>query len=228
MIKRLFDIIISFGILLVLFPVFIVIGVAVFLDSGLPVFYCGERVGKDGEYFRIIKFRSMHNRSAESGPGITRGNDNRVTRVGRFLRKWKLDELPQFINVLKGEMSIVGPRPEAPQYIKYYTEAEKSVLTMRPGVTGVTQILFRNEEELLNVPDPEKYYIEIVMHQKLSYDLVYLRNRSLIFDIAIIFCTIIVILFPRYGIDLGEKILRRFIKNDTFLGQKKGHLASEP
>jgi lipopolysaccharide/colanic/teichoic acid biosynthesis glycosyltransferase len=225
MLKRIFDIIIAFIVLVLLSPFFVLISVAIVLDTGFPVFYFGRRVGKGGQHFYIIKFRSMYNNAGGQGSGITSGDDPRVTRMGKVIRKWKLDELPQFFNVLKGEMSIVGPRPEDPQYIKYYTELEKSVLTVRPGVTGLTQILFRNEEELLNVPDPEKYYIDVVMHQKLRYDLAYVQNRSLGLDITIIFCTIFAILFPRYGMGLGQKIMREFFKNDIFVSSKNDTLS---
>lgn len=195
MVKRFLDIIVSLVLLIILFPVFVVIAVAVVLDSGFPVFYRGERIGRDGRLFRIIKFRSMYVGSAQ-GPAITGKDDPRVTRVGKFLRKWKLDELPQFYNVLKGEMSLVGPRPEAPQYVEFYTDDEKKVLSVRPGVTGVSQLLFRNEEEMLEGPDPERFYLDVLMRQKLRCDLAYVNNQSLVFDLVLILLTLVAVVLP--------------------------------
>ena len=146
------------------------------------------------------------------GPEITAGGDQRITRSGRFLRKWKLDEFPQFFNVLRGDMSIVGPRPESPSYVKYYTDEEKHVLNVRPGITGVTQIIFRNEEQMLNVPDPEQYYIDVLMHQKLKYDLAYVQNRSLLLDFLLVFITIVAIISPRHGVALCDSIVTNNLK----------------
>lgn len=173
MLKRFFDIIISFTLLVIVSPVMLISAVAVICDTGFPIFYRGPRVGKSGRIFHIIKFRSMVADSSKKYPEITASRDQRITISGRFLRKWKLDEFPQFFNVLRGDMSIVGPRPEAPSYVEYYSDEERYVLNVRPGVTGVTQILFRNEEQILDVPDPEKYYIDVLMHRKLRYDLAY-------------------------------------------------------
>ena len=155
MLKRFIDIIISFTLLVLFSPVMLISALAVICDAGFPIFYHGARVGRNGQIFYIYKFRSMVNSDSRKELEITADGDQRITRSGRFLRNWKLDEFPQFFNVLRGDMSIVGPRPESPSYVKYYTDEEKHVLNVRPGITGVTQILFRNEEQMLDVPDPE-------------------------------------------------------------------------
>ncbi len=209
MAKRLFDLIISSILLLILSPVILLTSLAVVFDSGFPVFYRGLRVGRDGRSFYILKFRSMVVDSRQKGPGITAESDCRVTGSGRFLRKWKLDEFPQFFNVLLGEMSLVGPRPEDPRYVKYYTEEERKVLSLKPGVTGVSQILFRNEEELLNVDDPEEYYITCIMPQKLRVDLAYVQQQSLFLDLLIIAYTILVVLLPGKSAGICQRLLER-------------------
>ncbi|NPV54640.1 MAG: sugar transferase [Firmicutes bacterium] len=218
MIKRFIDIIVSLGILILLFPAFVVIAVAVVLDSGFPVFYRGERIGKDGRLFRIIKFRSMYVGSAQ-GPAITGKDDPRVTPVGKFLRKWKLDELPQFYNVLKGEMSLVGPRPEAPQYVEFYSDEEKIVLSVRPGVTGVSQLLFRNEEEMLEGPDPERFYLDVLMRQKIRCDVAYVRNQSLVFDLVLILLTLVAVVLPREP-GIKKLLLEKFLKTGVDMNFK--------
>lgn len=222
MAKRLFDLVISSILLLILSPVILLVSLFVILDTGFPVFYRGKRVGKDGRIFHILKFRSMVADSRQQGPGITAESDYRVTRSGKFLRKWKLDELPQFFNVLRGEMSIVGPRPEDPQYVKHYSEEEKKVLTVKPGVTGVSQILFRNEEELLDVDDPEEYYINYIMPQKLRVDLAYAQQQSLCLDLMIIAYTVLVVLLPEKSTGICRKLLERLHEdiNISFLEQK--------
>lgn len=215
MAKRFFDLVISSILLLILFPVILLTSLIVILDTGFPVFYRGKRVGKDGRIFYILKFRSMVVDSRQKGPGITAESDCRVTRSGRFLRNWKLDELPQFFNVLLGEMSIVGPRPEDPKYVKHYTEEEKKVLTVKPGVTGISQILFRNEEQLLAVDSPEEYYLNCIIHQKLRYDLAYINSKSnIIFDIIIILLTILVILLPKHGYVICRTIINKIVSLD--------------
>ena len=210
MLKRLFDIIASIILIFILSPVMLLSALIIIVDDGFPIIYRGLRVGKDGETFYIFKLRSMVHSDNTHGPEITVGGDQRITRSGRFLRKWKLDEFPQFFNVLRGDMSIVGPRPESPSYVKYYTDEERHVLSVRPGITGVTQIVFRNEEQLLDIPDPEQYYIDVLMHQKLKYDLAYVKNRSLLLDFLLVFITIVAIITPRYGIALCERMLKNY------------------
>ena len=189
--KRLFDILASgFG-LLVLSPLFLILAVWIPLDSQGPVFYRQTRVGRGGRDFRIFKFRTMRV-GADKGSLVTiGGRDPRVTRVGAFLRRLKLDELPQLLTVLIGDMSLVGPRPEVRKYVDLYTPEQLHVLDVRPGMTDAASIKYRNESELLGqVEDPEDYYIHVVMPDKLAINLDYVRNHSFWGDIRLIFKTI--------------------------------------
>lgn len=189
-VKRIFDIIASFVGLLVLIPVSLVLLPILALTNGFPIFYSQERVGKNGQLFKIIKLRTMVD--SKSGPLITHDNDTRITSAGAFLRKTKLDELPQLINVLKGDMSFVGPRPEVKKYVELYNEEQKQVLKVRPGITDPASIAFRNESELLSKTDaPEFMYIHEIMPKKLAINLEYMRNRSFWKDIQIIIKTLI-------------------------------------
>jgi lipopolysaccharide/colanic/teichoic acid biosynthesis glycosyltransferase len=187
MIKRLFDLVVS-GIGLVLFaPVLLLVALLIKLDSPGTVFYKGDRVGKDGVPFKILKLRTMALHADRMGPALTRGQDPRVTRTGQVLRRWKIDELPQLINVLRGEMSLVGPRPESPGYVQHYTEAQRKVLEVKPGITGLTQVKYRNEEALLrHCTDLEGEYLAVIMPRKLALDLEYIRQRSLPLDLVLI------------------------------------------
>lgn len=187
---RLLDIVFAlFGILL-LFPVFAVIAILVLLGSGMPVFYSQERVGKDGMHFRLMKFRTMRNNADKSGQ-LTVGADNRITGVGKVLRKYKLDELPQLFNVLSGEMSLVGPRPEVPKYVAMYNEEQRKVLNVRPGITDEASIAYINENEILgNATDPEKTYIEEIMPAKLELNRAFAANSSVSAYLSTIFKTI--------------------------------------
>ncbi len=220
MAKRFLDIVISLILILILSPVILLMSLVVACDTGFPVFYRGLRVGRDGRIFDILKFRSMVADSRQKGPGITAGSDSRVTRSGGLLRKWKLDELPQFFNVLRGDMSLVGPRPEDLQYVKYYTEEEKKVLSVRPGITGVSQILFRNEEQLLEVKNPEEYYINCIMRQKLKLDLVYVQRQSLFLDLIMIIFTVLVVFLPKRGFVFCQNKLRKLLPADGVLDSK--------
>jgi lipopolysaccharide/colanic/teichoic acid biosynthesis glycosyltransferase len=194
--KRLFDLCASGTGLLMLLPLFLIISVAIKLDSRGPVFFRQERVGWYGKPFRIHKFRTMVVEAEMHGMQITVGADPRVTRVGAFLRRNKLDELPQLIDVLLGTMSLVGPRPEVPRYVACYPdEVRDLVLSVRPGITDRASIEFKNENEILgNAEDPQKAYIEQVLPIKLNYYLDYAKNRSLVGDIRIIFSTLVAIL----------------------------------
>lgn len=187
--KRLFDILASgIGLLVLALPLSL-IALAVRLDSAGPVFYRQVRVGRGGTTFRIFKFRTM--RAASAGPSITVGEDPRITRVGRFLRAYKLDELPQLINVLLGQMSLVGPRPEVPEYAHVYPEQER-VWSVRPGITDPTSIELRNEAELLaGVDDPESYYRDVLLKQKTTAYLAYIERASLRYDIEVILETLL-------------------------------------
>ncbi|MFH1699533.1 MAG: sugar transferase [Candidatus Zixiibacteriota bacterium] len=189
--KRLFDLIVSLMGLLLLFPFLIVIGLAILLFMGWPIFYRQVRVGKNGQNFRIIKFRSMIKNADKQGPEFTTGGDSRITSLGRFLRNSKLDELPQLINVLMGNMSLVGPRPEVPRFVALYTERQKQVLSVRPGLTDPASIAYRNEEKILaEYEDSEKAYIEEIMPSKLELNLEYLRGANFTTDLSLIFKTI--------------------------------------
>ena len=192
--KRLFDIMASGCGLLVLSPVFIIVAIWIKLDSRGPVFYRQVRVGKNNKDFRIYKFRSMRV-GADKGSLVTiGGRDPRITRSGYFIRKYKLDELPQLINVFVGDMSLVGPRPEVRHYVDYWTPEQMHVLDVRPGITDPASIKFRNENELMaNAVNPEDYYINVIMQEKLRLYLEYIQNASLWYDIKLIFETFKVI-----------------------------------
>lgn len=208
MIKRLFDIIVSLTLLILLSPVLVLVGLLVALDSPGPILYGGRRVGKDGKVFSVLKFRTMVTGADRMGPALTGGSDARVTKVGKFLRKWKLDEVPQFYNVLCGEMSLVGPRPEAPRYVNLYTDEERLVLSVKPGVTGISQVFFRNEESLLQRDDAEQFYVGFLMREKLKFDLAYVKHHSFLIDLGLIGITIVAIASPRIGLLLGERFAR--------------------
>lgn len=188
--KRAFDVFASGLGLLLLSPLFLIISVWIKLDSRGPVFFRQDRVGRFNKDFRIFKFRSMRVGSDKGSLITVGGRDPRITRSGFFLRRSKLDELPQLINVLLGDMSLVGPRPEVRKYVNYYTPEQMHVLDVRPGMTDPASIRYRNENELLGKEmDPERYYLEVVMPDKLALNLEYVRNHSFWGDIALIFKT---------------------------------------
>lgn len=190
MLKRLFDIASSGAGLILLSPLLLALAVAVKLGSPGPIFYRANRVGRYGAPFKLLKFRSMVINADQIGPAVTGAADPRITRVGRFLRRTKLDELPQLINVLRGEMSVVGPRPEDPRYVALYTEEQRQVLNVRPGITSPASVAYRNEEAMLVDDDWEKYYVEQIMPAKLAVDLEYARNASLWRDVRVILGTL--------------------------------------
>ena len=192
-IKRLLDLLLGTVALIVLTPVMALVALAVTLDSAGPVVYGAKRVGRHGRKFIMWKFRSMARGADQVGPAVTGAYDFRVTRVGAFLRRTKLDELPQLVNVLLGHMSLVGPRPEAPSYVNLWTSEEREILGVRPGITGPTQIAYIDEEELL-AGDPGAVYESELMHAKLAVDLEYVRNYALRRDLAIIWKTLVGIL----------------------------------
>ena len=195
--KRLFDVIASGLGLLVLSPLFLVLAIWIKLDSEGPVFYRQVRVGRNNKDFKIFKFRSMRI-NADKGSLVTIGDDPRITRSGRFIRKMKLDELPQLINVLIGDMSLVGPRPEVRHYVDYWTPQQMSVLAVRPGITDPASIKFRNENEMMGkADDPERYYINTIMQEKLNLYLKYVSHHSLLGDIGLIFKTIAAIVLVK-------------------------------
>ncbi|WP_447952009.1 sugar transferase [Chryseobacterium koreense] len=188
--KRLFDIVFScFGIL-ILSPFFIIISIMILLDSKGGILYKQERTGKGGHIFRVLKFRTMRPDSFAKGALTVGSRDPRITNVGYYLRKYKLDELPQLFNVLFGEMSFVGPRPEVKKYTDLYNEEQKKVLSVVPGITDYASIKFRNENDLLSASEnPEKLYIEEIMPEKLELNLKYIADHNVFKDIKIIFDT---------------------------------------
>ena len=188
--KRAFDVVCSFLGLLCLSPLLLVIAIAIRLDSAGPVFFRGERVGRNGRSFRIIKFRTMVADASVYGPVITTSGDVRVTRLGRFLRGTKLDELMQMVNILLGDMSLVGPRPEDLKYVANYTSEQRKILMYRPGVTSPASIAYRDESAMLAEADWEKIYTEKILPQKLAIDLEYFNNSTVWSDIGIIIKTI--------------------------------------
>ena len=188
--KRLFDITASGLGLLVLSPLFLILAVWIKLDSPGPVFYRQVRVGRGNKDFRLFKFRSMRVGSDKKGLITVGGHDPRVTRSGYYIRKYKLDELPQLINVFIGDMSLVGPRPEVRKYVDLYTPEQLHVLDVRPGITDMASIRYRNENELLEqAADPEQYYRDVVMQDKLRINLEYIADHSFVKDLKIIFMT---------------------------------------
>lgn len=188
--KRPFDIIASGLGLLFLWPLFLFLAIWIKIDSHGPVFYRQLRVGKNGKDFRIYKFRSMRQDSDKGSLITIGGHDSRITRSGYFIRKYKLDELAQLINVFIGDMSFVGPRPEVRHYVNYYTEEQMHVLDVRPGITDLASIKYRNENELLEkADDPERYYIDVIMQDKLRINLEYVESHSFFNDLKFIFLT---------------------------------------
>jgi lipopolysaccharide/colanic/teichoic acid biosynthesis glycosyltransferase len=188
--KRLFDIVFSLICLILGLPLFLVIAVWIALDSPGSIFFRQTRIGQFGREFTIYKFRTMVVDAEAKGKQITTTGDSRITKIGKFLRKYKLDELPQFFNVLKGDMSLVGPRPEVPKYVALYTLGQRQVLEVRPGITDLASIQFRNESDLLaTVTNPEEVYIQEIMPQKLELNLEYIANANLSFDLLIILRT---------------------------------------
>lgn len=188
--KRAFDVFASGLGLIFLSPLFLVLAIWIKADSPGPVFYRQTRVGRYNKDFRVFKFRSMRVGSDKKGLITVGGHDPRVTRSGYFIRKYKLDELPQLINVFIGDMSLVGPRPEVRKYVDLYTPEQMHVLDVRPGITDLASIRYRNENELLEKSeDPERFYREVVMQDKLRINLEYVANHSFWYDIKLIFRT---------------------------------------
>jgi lipopolysaccharide/colanic/teichoic acid biosynthesis glycosyltransferase len=187
MIKRAFDILVASIGLLLLSPLFIVLLILIKLDSPGPGFYRGRRIGKDGRVFGMYKFRTMVADADKIGSIVTYKDDPRITRLGAKLRERRLDELPQLINVLRGEMSLVGPRPESPKYVERYTPEQREILKVKPGVTGPMQIAFLDEEERLLNPDTlDDEYMTVILPSKLAVEMEYMRKQSLGYDFQIL------------------------------------------
>lgn len=189
--KRLFDLGLTLPSLILLSPLLMAIAIFIVIDSRGGAFFHQQRVGKNGKLFFLHKFRTMRPSSESSGQLTVGMRDPRITRLGYFLRKYKLDELPQLLNIIKGEMSLVGPRPEVPKYVHLYTEAQRRVLSIKPGLTDYASIEFVNENEILAKSDnPEKTYIEIILPEKLRLNLRYIEETSVKTDMKILLATI--------------------------------------
>ncbi len=187
---RLLDVGVAVTGLVFLGPLLFVVALLIRATSSGPVLYKATRIGKSGQPFILYKFRSMCVDADKQGPTITTKDDDRITSLGRLLRRTKIDELPQLINVLKGEMSLVGPRPEDPKYLQYYTEEQLKVLSIAPGITSSASVAYRHEEQLLSGADWEKQYVEEILPAKLSLELDFIRHRSLGTDLWILWKTL--------------------------------------
>lgn len=187
---RLFDIILSALGILLLFPLLLLVGLGIAVESKGGMFFKQIRVGKDLRNFELLKFRSMYLNSEARGQLTVGSRDSRITKMGYYIRKYKIDELPQLINVLKGDMSLVGPRPEVPKYVSKYSKEQLKLLTVRPGITDFASLYYFEEADLLAASDdPEKTYIEEVMPRKLTYSIRYLEQKSLFSDLKILLFT---------------------------------------
>lgn len=190
-VKRIFDFVFAGMGLFILSPIFVIVSLLIKLDSSGPVFFRQVRVGQFGRLFNIYKFRTMALDSEKTGAQITSRDDPRITRVGFFLRKYKLDELPQLINVLCGKMSLVGPRPEVPRYVDAFKDEYEKILAVKPGITDFASLEYRNENDLLKVGDnPEDVYLLEILPDKITYYQRYLKEQSLLTDLSLIFKTI--------------------------------------
>jgi len=187
--KRVFDFISSLSALVFLSPFLLIVSILIKLDSKGPIFFRQKRIGKDGRIFRIYKFRTMVQNAEKIGDKITKGNDPRITKIGKILRRYEIDEIPTLINVLKGEMSIVGPRPEIPKFLQYYSGKYRKILSVRPGMTDLGTLKFRDEAKYLKNGNAEETYIKRILPKKLNLYLEYVNNMGFIYDLKIIFKT---------------------------------------
>ncbi len=189
--KRLFDILASLILLIILSPLFIIFSIMIKLDSKGSIMFKQNRVTENGRIFKIFKFRTMVENADKNGSQVTVKNDDRVTKIGKFLRKFRLDEIPQLINILIGDMSFVGTRPEVPKYVELYTDEMKATLLMKAGVTSLASIKFKDEEKLLQMDgNIDKIYIENILPQKMQYNLEYLKRFNFFYDIKLMFMTL--------------------------------------
>jgi lipopolysaccharide/colanic/teichoic acid biosynthesis glycosyltransferase len=196
MIKRTFDVLFSLLGLIFLFPLFCIIALIIKLDSKGPILFVQGRVGKDNRDFNIFKFRTMKTQSENKGLLTLGNNDKRVTKIGYFLRRYKIDEFPQLVNILKGDMSFVGPRPELRYYVNFYSKNDMEIFKVRPGITGLASLKYRNEVELLKAAEnPEEFFINTIIPDKLKYNKTYIEEQSFFFDLKLIGLTIIKVLF---------------------------------
>ncbi|MCB8964129.1 MAG: sugar transferase [Bacteroidales bacterium] len=193
---RFFDIFFSLIGIILFMPFAFIVSLFILIESGFPIIFKQVRVGKEGKNFELYKFRSMYRDSEKKGLITVGGRDPRITKVGYFLRKFKIDELPQLLNVLLGHMSLVGPRPEVRRYVELYTPEQNFVLSVRPGITDFASIFFRNENKLLEKSDdPHSYYLQEIIPQKIALNMVYINNRSLKLYFKILFTTLFRILW---------------------------------
>ena len=189
MLKRTFDILLSIFAIFLLFPFFLVVSFLIVIDSGFPIFFLQKRIGRDAKEFNIIKFRTM--KTNNENITITVSDDSRITRIGKYLRKTKIDELPEILNVLFGQMSFVGPRPDVKGYADKLKGANRKILALRPGITGPASLKYYNEEYILSQKsNPKKYNDEVIFPDKVKINMDYFHNRSFFLDLKIIFATI--------------------------------------
>ena len=189
--KRILDFVFALAGLILTFPILLICAVAIRLDSQGPVFFRQRRVGKHGRPFEIVKLRSMVDKGEGKGLKLTASHDSRITRVGKWLRRTKIDEIPQLINVLKGEMSFVGTRPEVPEYVSAYTNEQRKVFRLKPGITGPASLAFIDEEQVLAArPDAEDFYLKTLLQRKLDLDLAYCESVSFLGDVRLILSTV--------------------------------------
>jgi lipopolysaccharide/colanic/teichoic acid biosynthesis glycosyltransferase len=195
--KRAFDVTLAAVGLVALSPVLALAAVLIELDSPGPVLFRQVRVGRDGRPFRILKLRTMVVGAERLGPNVSPDGDPRVTRVGRLLRRTHVDELPQLLNVLRGDMSLVGPRPETPEFVALYSPAERRVLSVRPGIAGPSTLAYRREAAVLaGAADPARLYVDTILHDRVRLDLTYLGRRSLAYDVGVVLRTVLAPLLP--------------------------------
>lgn len=189
MLKRTFDILLSVFAIFLLFPFFVLVSLLIVIDSGFPIFFLQKRIGRDAKEFNIIKFRTM--KKNNENVTITVSDDSRITRIGKYLRKTKIDELPEILNVLFGQMSFVGPRPDVKGYADKLKGANRKILALRPGITGPASLKYYNEEYILSQKsNPKKYNDEVIFPDKVKINMDYFHNRSFFLDLKIIFATI--------------------------------------
>jgi len=202
-VKRAFDLVVSALVLTLLAPLFLVVAIAIKLDSPGPVFFKQERVGRGGGLFRMIKFRTMVAGRHRQGPNVSAHSDPRVTRVGALLRRSFVDEAPQLINVLKGDMSLVGPRPETPEYASLLSPAERRIFSVRPGMAGPSTLAYSRDEPaiLAGQPDPDSYYRSHLLHERVAVDLSYIERPTLTEDIRILWLTALYVFTGLTGLD---------------------------